>query len=488
MRTKILLYSGSVFIVILAAGILIIPSLIERHENQKIFDKIRAIDYRNSEKQVVEKITGLIERTEENPDSAECWGKLGENLYIHDHKDLSVDCFTKACQLDDGDFRWSYFCGVALDDLNSDRAIEWYEKSRKIKPVYPPLNIKLGNRYLLKGDRSRAEENFEAVIEAGMRVPHAYLGLAKIAMEKNDLKEAEDQLHNAVKMAPTYREARAVLADVYRRQGEREKAEKIFSSLGGLPDRLDLSDPVYFEMVEEGVSSFWCQVRGNIYLKRNDLNNAEEEFKKALEAKPNEASHTSLGYVYQRQKRYEAAIDHYNQALALNPEYSSALNNLAVVYYDLGDVQKARSIMKKVLETDSGSVDACLNMGTFSKEMGNRKEAVKYFREGLEKAPADRRFVYQLGWLLAAAPESDIRDAKQALRYAEMICEDSGYNSPASLDLLAAALAEDGQFKKAAKTAGQACDLAVQSKDNKLAAEIRSREKLYEANRAYREK
>jgi Tfp pilus assembly protein PilF len=486
MNKKILSYLGVAVIAVIAV-ILIVPRILEQQANQKIFDRIQAIDYQGTEVQVVEKITKLVEQTKAEPKSAGTWGLLAENLYIHDHKDLSVDCFRKAHDLNPEDFRWSYFCAVALDELNSDQAIEWYEKSKLLKPVYPPLSIKLGNRFLLTGATEKAKENFSDVIKSGIRVPHAYLGLAKIAIDKGDLQEAENQINGAVKMAPMYREARALLADIYRRKGNKTKAEETFKIMTKLPERLDLNDPVYYEMVEEGVSSFWCQVRGNNFLNNGDLNNAEEEFKKALEAKPNEASQTSLGYVYQRQNRYEAAMDHYNQALALNPEHTSALNNLAVIYYELGDVNNAISVIKKVLKIDSESVDAYLNMGTFSKQLGQRNEALKYFRRGWELAPADYRLAYQLSWLLATAPESGIRDGGEAQRLAELICENTLYNTPASLDLLGVALATNGQFEKAIEAAEKGRILAVGKKDTKLAGEIKSRLDLYKMNKPYRE-
>jgi tetratricopeptide (TPR) repeat protein len=485
---------GKIFLyLILAIAICVIAVLavmyyVEQRENAAIFAKIMEIDHSGTEVQVVDKITRKIAEARENPDSAESWGVLAMTLNIHDYTEAAIPCFEKAHALDEKDFRWVYLAAVAMDDINSERVIECYEKSKRLNSEYPPLCIKLGNRYLLSGAVDKAAKCFNAVIDADIQVPHAYLGLAKIAMEKNDLAEAEQQINKAVKLAPQYREARALLADIYRRLGEKEKAQIEFNRMASLPERLDLKDPVYYQMVAEGVSSFWCQVRGNNYLNQGDLNNAEEEFKKALEAKPNEASHTSLGYVYQRQKRYEAAMDHYNQALELNSEHVSAMNNLAVAYYELGDINQAMSEIKKALEIDPESADAWLNLGTFSKQSGKWGDALKYFNRGREIEPADMRFVYQLSLLYATAPESQIRNGKEAIRLAEMICEDTKYNKPASLDLLAMALAETGQYEKAKDAAEHAYRLAIRNKENQFATQIKSRQNLYQMQKPFREK
>jgi tetratricopeptide (TPR) repeat protein len=195
-----------------------------------------------------------------------------------------------------------------------------------------------------------------------------------------------------------------------------------------------------------------------------------------------------LGYVYQRQKRYEAAMDHYNQALELNSEHVSAMNNLAVAYYELGDINQAMSEIKKALEIDPESADAWLNLGTFSKQSGKWGDALKYFNRGREIEPADMRFVYQLSLLYATAPESQIRNGKEALRLAEMICEDTKYNKPASLDLLAMALAETGQYEKAKDAAEHAYRLAIRNKENQFAAQIKARQNLYQMQKPFREK
>lgn len=254
-----------------------------------------------------------------------------------------------------------------------------------------------------------------------------------------------------------------------------------------LPERLDLMDPIYYKMVEEGVSSFWCQVRGNNYINSGQLNKAEEEFKKALQAKPNAASHTSLGYVYQRQKRFENALDHYKTALEMDPKFSGALNNMAVLYYELGDINMAVKMVKDALKADPKSLDGYLNLGTFYKVMGRKGEAIENFRIGHDNAPDDMRYMYQLGWLLAVSKENNLRNGKEALQLAEIVCKYSDYNNAGALDLLAAAHAENKQFDKALDFALQAYQLALREGNKKLAAEIKKRSTLYRNNTAYRE-
>ena len=87
---------------------------------------------------------------------------------------------------------------------------------------------------------------------------------------------------------------------------------------------------------------------------------------------------------------------------------------------------------------------------------------------------------------MASHPDAEVRDGAQAVRLAERACELEDYKAPASLDTLAAAYAEVGQFEQAVKTAQRAGKLAHKAGMKRLAEDIQARMELYKAKRAYR--
>ena len=147
------------------------------------------------------------------------------NLFIHEYKTQSVPVFKKAASLDPKDFRWAYFCALALEYLNSEETNDWYERGRALNPNFPPLCVNLGNRYLIAGELDKATELFTEAITTYKNVPHAYLGLAKVAIASNELDTAKVYLDKALAMAPKYRNAHVLLADVYRRKGDKASVE-----------------------------------------------------------------------------------------------------------------------------------------------------------------------------------------------------------------------------------------------------------------------
>nr|AIA19758.1 hypothetical protein [Neoporphyra perforata]AIA20176.1 hypothetical protein [Neoporphyra perforata] len=59
-----------------------------------------------------------------------------------------------------------------------------------------------------------------------------------------------------------------------------------------------------------------------------------------------------LGFVYAEAKELNIAINLYQQALKIDPNYVIALNNLAKSYEDANDLKKAAAIYDKVLNLD----------------------------------------------------------------------------------------------------------------------------------------
>ena len=51
-----------------------------------------------------------------------------------------------------------------------------------------------------------------------------------------------------------------------------------------------------------------------------------------------------LGIIYHRQGKYEKAVHTFEKALEINPNYTDASMNLAVIYNDMSMLDKARAV------------------------------------------------------------------------------------------------------------------------------------------------
>ena len=75
-----------------------------------------------------------------------------------------------------------------------------------------------------------------------------------------------------------------------------------------------------------------------------------------IRRKPDWRVVSALGTVHAKQGDYAEAIPYYEQALAISPEQSSVLNNLALAYAANGQPQKAEEVMRRAAENGDGKV------------------------------------------------------------------------------------------------------------------------------------
>ncbi len=102
---------------------------------------------------------------------------------------------------------------------------------------------------------------------------------------------------------------------------------------------------------------------GEIYKKQGDLEKAEEEFKKAIEINPRYADgYHNLATFYQHYGRNDEAIPNYLKAIEYKPRLWQAYQGLAGIYFKQGDYFKARDYVKKALEIDPANEKLQENM------------------------------------------------------------------------------------------------------------------------------
>jgi tetratricopeptide (TPR) repeat protein len=93
---------------------------------------------------------------------------------------------------------------------------------------------------------------------------------------------------------------------------------------------------------------------------------------------------------YTQQGRYEQAIAEYKAALAIRPGAPEALNNLAVMYYELGKYSDAFDIASKIWANHPELKSAALITGMAAIQTNRPKEAVPPLEKILASNPADR--------------------------------------------------------------------------------------------------
>lgn len=193
---------------------------------------------------------------------------------------------------------------------------------------------------------------------------------------------------------------------------------------------------------------------GHIFCDEGKYDEATSEYMAAVRFAPGSAkAHFGLAEVMMKQHDFNGAMEHYLLALKANP-------NIAGAHYQLAALFSAKQDMP---------------------------DAISHLEQAVRLAPDLVLALNNLGWILATETDPKLRNGAEATRLAMRAVLLTGRNNPNTLDTLAAAYAETGQFAEATDTARTAIQNANAAGQTKLAEEIGSRLKLYQSQQAYRE-
>ena len=236
---------------------------------------------------------------------------------------------------------------------------------------------------------------------------------------------------------------------------------------------------------------------GFLFLRRGELDKAISEFQTALDIRSrNTQSHYSLGAALiqsnlgnalARNQRWDAAVDHLQEAVRLRPDYADAYFNLGSVLFQEGKIDQAIAEWQKTLAINPRDSEAHRNVADALRKQGKVKEAMSEYEQALNIAPEDSAALNNLAWILATYSDASMRDGARAVTLATRAVQVSGGRNPSFVRTLAAAHAEVGQFAEAAGTAEVAKELANTQSKPELAKRLEAEITLYRARVALRE-
>lgn len=394
--------------------------------------------------------------------------------------------------------------------------------------------------WLATGQYDQAERTCRRLVGERPGFLAGHISLARIAVEQNDLGQAEAHLVTALAIEPENAEALRALGFVLAaRRQYAEAIEHYERSLAVRPDHAETHTNLGAALMATGqrdeamhhhrraleLDPDLADAHVNLGLALFEQQNAAEamtHYREALRIDPGHAdAHHNLAVVLAAGDQVDAALEQYEQALAARPDHVEARVNLgtllarrgetdtaaahfrdalrakpdyALAHYNLGLLvgargQAAESIahLREAIRHDPGYAKARFHLGTGLVADGQLPEALAQFREAARLSPDWAAPVNEAAWLMATRVDLEGGDGQEAVALAERAVRLSGGEDPALLDTLAAACAAAGQFARAQATAQRALEQARAAKRTALAEQIRARLALYSQGRAYRE-
>jgi tetratricopeptide (TPR) repeat protein len=295
-------------------------------------------------------------------------------------------------------------------------AVDLLAPLTKERPQIVRAQNLLAAAYLAQQKRDQALAVYRQMTELFPKDPQPPFAIGAILLTQRQQPEARKAFERSAEISPNYLPAVEMLTDL-------DIADKQYGTAMERIQKLIDNDP--------NRAQPWA-LRAKIYLAQRDFKRAEADLLKAIELDPNlvpgylalaqlyEASNrqeqaieklnesmqrnksvpalTLLAMIQEKQKNFTAARDAYEKLLAMAPNSSLALNNLALLYSEhLGEFDKAYDLAKKAREADPKQPQLADTLGWLLFKKGDYGNALRLLQESSDKLPDSPEIQFHVG-------------------------------------------------------------------------------------------
>jgi len=328
---------------------------------------------------------------------------LGISLFKAGRVDDAVEQYNKSLRISSNQPETFINLGLAYNEKGDlERALFNFQKAAQLKPDSYEANYNAGTAYLKKGDYENAIIHLQKAVLLKPESDEANFNLGNAYFKKNAFDDAMPYFKKSIEQNPTHIKAYQSIGMILYMQGRPEEAETYFKHalLNDTPE-----------------SAISYNYLGAIFLKRHNIHDALINFKKAVELDPeygdakknlekleqaltdsekaltlsveahpeNPDSYYQLGRIYQSQALYDKAIESYQQAISLKPDFIDALFNRGICRASMHNFEEAILSFKAILNYQPDNSMVCYNIACLYAKQNNSAEAIKWLGAAIEK-------------------------------------------------------------------------------------------------------
>src|SRR5215471_11392081 len=222
---------------------------------------------------------------------------------------------------------------------------------------------------------------------------------------------------------------------------------------------------------------------------KGEVDEAILHSEKAVAMRPTDPdAQVSLANLLFQKGHIDEAIAHYQKAITARPNDFVARYGLGHAFLEKGELNSAIQACRSALLLRPLDADCHTTLAIALEEKGNPAEAIQHYNKALELAPKSISTLTNLAWLMATSQDASLRNGLKAVELAKQADRLVGGTNALVSRTLAAAYAENGEFKNAITTARSAMDLARMHGEDSLMTDLDQQIALYELGLPYRAK
>lgn len=130
-----------------------------------------------------------------------------------------------------------------------------------------------------------------------------------------------------------------------------------------------------------------------LYYCNAKFNDASMHYKKAVELAP-KSLEARMGYVYALAslEKWDLVIEQYKTILTIDPTHAVANYNLALIYFNRADYKTALPYINTYIASYPFNFDGVNLAGWIKFNLGNKDEAISYFKKALLLSPDEKKY------------------------------------------------------------------------------------------------
>lgn len=153
------------------------------------------------------------------------------------------------------------------------------------------------------------------------------------------------------------------------------------------------------------------------------------------------------------------SLPYLERAIEIDPESPGFYVSRGEVFIELRRGDDAEASLRTALGLDKCHAPARVMLANYYNARARYRDQLELLREGIELCDAEINLRNDLAYLLATAPDDEVRDGAAALDLARAVVRDAEVERPDFHDTLACAFAEVGNFARALKHSDRALEL-----------------------------